>query len=91
MGEIKKSTVVREALKTVLGKERYSDLTGFIYTDQRAGGRVRVKVQDSYAGVLTEDEAAQVTAYIQERYDLPVEVKAGRSGSRMYHFTAFTL
>ena len=88
---VKKSTMVREALKAVLGKERYGDMVGFIYTDQRAGGKVRVKIQDSYAGVITEDEAAQVVGYVQEQYDLPVEVKTGRSGSKMRHYTAFTL
>lgn len=92
MGNVKKSTMVRNALKEVLGKEKYTKMAGaHIFVDTRSNGKVRVKVQDSWAGALTEDEAQKVVAFVQEHYGEEVEVSTGVSGSRLAHYTAFTL
>ena len=90
--DVKKSTMVRNALKEVLGKEKYANMAGaHIFADTRSGGKVRVKVQDSWAGVLTEDEAQQVVVFVREHYGEEVEVSTGVGGSRHAHYTAFTL
>lgn len=90
MVEIKKSTMAREALKEVLGKEQYSDMAGHaIFVDRHKDGTVRVKVQHTWAGGISEEEEAKVVAYIEEKYGQKVQVEHGRSGSRMLYYTAF--
>ena len=86
---VTKSGMVRSALKVVCGKERYEAFA--VYADKRSNDAVRVKVQERWGGVITEEEAQAITKYIQDNYGAEVTVTAGCSGGRMLHYTAFTL
>lgn len=90
MAEVKKSAMAREAIKAIVGNERYSSMAGHaIFVDRHKDGTVRVKVQHTWAGGISEDEEAKVVAYIEEKYGQEVRVEHGRSGSRMLYYTAF--
>lgn len=88
MGKVVTGTgIVRQALKAVLGEERYKDLR--IYTD-KLQDRHKVKVQQ-YAWARVEDnEVKEVVDYIKENYGKEVEVKTGVSGSRHLGTWRFT-
>lgn len=86
---VTKSIMVREALKAVCGKERYTHFA--IYADKRSGGKVRVKVQERWAQDITDDEAQKIVGYVGTHYDTKVTVTARRSGSRWLDYTAFLL
>lgn len=83
------STIVREALKAVVGEDKYKDL--IIYADKRTDGKHRVKVQHVSWANLTEVEEQEVTDYIVSNYGEDVEVQRGQSGSRMLRYTAWVL
>jgi len=83
------STIVREAIKAVVGEDRYRSL--LIYVDKRKDGKRRVKVQQVYWSRLTKVETQQVTDYIVAHYGEDVEVQEGRSGSRMLEYVAWVL
>lgn len=86
---VTKSTMVRNALKAVCGEERYEAFG--VYADKRSNDTVRVKVQERWGGVITEEERQAITKYVQDNYGIEVTVTAGCSGGRMLHYTAFTL
>ena len=83
------SKIVREALKAVVGADRYKDL--IIYADKHKDGKHRVKVQQVPWASLTEVEAQEVTDYIVSNYGEDVEVQRGQGGSRMLRYTAWVV
>ena len=83
------STIVREAIKAVVGEDRYRSL--LIYADKRKDGKRRVKVQQVSWSHLTKVEVQEVTDYIVAHYGEDVEVQEGRSGSRMLEYVAWVL
>lgn len=87
MGKVITGTgIVRQALKAVIGEERYKDLR--IYTD-KLQGRHKVKVQQYSWARVEDNEAKEVVDYIKENYGKEVEVKTGVSGSRHLGYMAF--
>ena len=87
MGKVITGTgIVRQALKAVVGEERYKDL--LIYTD-KLKGRHKVKVQQLGWAKVEENEVKEVVDYVKENYDKEVEVKTGVGGSRHLEYVAF--
>lgn len=78
--------VVRQALKAVVGKDRYKHL--LIYAD-KLKDRSKLKIQQLIWAHITEDEVQEVVDYIKENYNKEVEVKTGVSGSRYIPYVAF--
>lgn len=87
MGKVITGTgIVRQALKAVVGEERYKGLR--IYTG-KLKDRSKVKVQQYAWARIEENEVQEVVDYIKENYDKEVEVKTGVSGSRHLGYVAF--
>lgn len=87
MGKVITGTgIIRQALKAVVGEERYKDL--LIYADKLKNGH-KVKVQQLGWAHIEENEAQEVVDYVKENYGKEVEVKAGVSGSRHLGYVAF--
>lgn len=78
--------IVRQALKAVVGEERYKDL--LIYVD-KLKDRHKVKIQQLGWARVEENEVKEVVDYIKENYGKEVEVKTGVSGSRHLGYVAF--
>lgn len=89
MGKVITSTgMVRQALKAVMGEERYKGL--IIYTGKlKDKNRSRLKVQQVSWARIEENEVQEVVDYIKENYNKEVEVKTGVSGSRHLGYVAF--
>lgn len=87
--QVKGSTIIREALKAVVGEDRYKDL--IIYVDKHKDGRHKVKVQQVSWANLTDVEEQEVTDYIVANYSESVKVDRGRSGSRLLEYVAWVL
>ena len=87
MGKVITGTgIVRQALKAVIGEERYKHL--LIYTG-KLKDKSRLKVQQLGWAHIEENEIQEVVDYIKENYNKEVEVKAGVSGSRHLGYVAF--
>ena len=87
MGKVITGTgIVRQALKAVMGEERYKGL--IIYTG-RLKDRHRLKVQQVSWARIEDNEVQEVVDYIKENYNKEVEVKTGVSGSRHLGYVAF--
>lgn len=87
MGKVITSTgMVRQALKAVMGEERYKGL--IIYTG-KLKDRSRLKVQQVSWARIEENEVQEVVDYIEENYGKEVEVKTGVSGYRHLEYVAF--
>ena len=87
MGKVITGTgIVRQALKAVLGEERYKGL--IIYTG-KLKDRSRLKIQQVSWAYIEDNEVQEVVDYIKENYDKEVEVKTGVSGSRHLGYLAF--
>lgn len=89
MGKVITGTgIVRQALKAVIGEERYKGL--IIYTGKlKDSNRSRLKVQQVSWARIEENEVQEVVDYIKENYNKEVEVKTGVSGSRHLGYVAF--
>lgn len=83
--EVKGSTMVREALKEVVGKQAYGDF--IIYVNATKKG-YSIKVQEAFA-LLSEESEKAVLNYIAEKYNKQVTTKRGRSGSHCLSFVTF--
>lgn len=87
MGKVITSTgIVRQALKAVVGEERYKSF--IIYTG-RLKDKSRLKIQQVAWARIEDNEIQEVVDYIKENYDKEVEVKTGVSGSRHLGYVAF--
>jgi len=87
MGKVITGTgIVRQALKVVIGEERYKGL--IIYTG-KLKDRSRLKVQQVSWARIEDNEVQEVVDYIKENYNKEVEVKTGVSGSRHLGYVAF--
>jgi hypothetical protein len=87
MGKVITGTgIVRQALKAVIGEERYKGL--IIYTG-KLKDRSRLKVQQVAWARIEDNEVQEVVDYIKENYNKEVEVKTGVSGSRHLGYVAF--
>lgn len=87
MGNVITSTgMVRQALKAVMGEERYKGL--IIYTG-KLKDKSRLKIQQVSWARIEENEVQEVVDYIKENYGKEVEVKTGVSGSRHLGYVAF--
>ena len=87
MGKVITGTgIVRQALKAVIGEERYKGL--IIYTG-KLKDRSRLKVQQVSWARIEDNEVQEVVDYIKENYNKEVEVKTGVSGSRHLGYVAF--
>lgn len=83
------ASIVREALKAVVGPERYSKL--IIYVNKRAND-YRVKVEQTSWSSITDTEVDAVVKYIQDNYPGDtVKVEKGQSGGRVLKFVAFII
>ena len=86
MGKVITGTgIVRQALKAVVGEERYKSF--IIYTG-KLKDKSRLKIQQA-AWAIEENEIQEVVNYIKENYDKEVEVKTGVSGSRHLGYVTF--
>jgi hypothetical protein len=87
MGKVTTGTgIVRQALKAVIGEERYKGL--IIYTG-KLKDRSRLKIQQVAWARIEDNEVQEVVDYIKENYNMEVEVKTGVSGSRHLGYVAF--
>ena len=87
MGKVITGTgIVRQALKAVVGEERYKDF--IIYTD-KLKDRSKLKIQQVGWARIEENEVQEVVDYIKENYGKEVEVKTGVSGSRHLGYVTF--
>lgn len=87
MGEVRTSTMVREALKAVVGKEAYGQLG--IYVDKRKTG-YRVKVEQRSWANITAQQVAEVAKYVKDVYGVEVKITEGQSGGHNLEWVAFT-
>ena len=78
--------MVRQALKEVVGEEKYRYLS--IYAD-KLQDRYKVKVQQLSWAHLKENEVQEVVDYIKKNYGKEVEVKTGVSSYRHLEYVAF--
>jgi hypothetical protein len=87
MGKVITGTgIVRQALKAVIGEERYKGL--IIYTG-KLKDRSRLKIQQVAWARIEDNEVQEVVDYIKENYSKEVEVKTGVSGSKHLGYVAF--
>jgi hypothetical protein len=87
MGKVITGTgIVRQALKAVIGEERYKGL--IIYTG-KLKDRSRLKIQQVAWARIEDNEVQEVVDYIKENYNKEVEVKTGVSGSKHLGYVAF--
>lgn len=87
MGRVITGTgMVRQAIKAVIGEERYKNL--LIYTG-KLKDRSKLKVQQLGWAHIEENEVQEIVDYIKENYSKEVEVKTGVSGSRHLAYVAF--
>ncbi len=78
--------IVRQALKAVVGEERYKDF--IIYTG-KLKDRSKLKIQQVGWAHIEDNEVQEVVDYIRENYGKEVEVKTGVSGSRHLGYVTF--
>lgn len=87
MGRVITGTgMVRQAIKVVIGEERYKHL--LIYTG-KLKDRSKLKVQQLSWAHIEENEVQEIVAYIKENYSTEVEVRTGVSGSRHLEYVTF--
>lgn len=87
MGKVITGTgIVRQALKVVMGEERYKEL--IIYTS-KLKSRSSLKIQQLAWARIEDNEIQEVVDYIKENYNKEVEVKTGVSGSRHLGYVTF--
>lgn len=87
MGKVITGTgIVRQALKVVVGEERYKDF--IIYTD-KLKDRSKLKIQQVRWAHIEKNEVQEVVDYIKENYGKEVEVKTGVSGISHLSYITF--
>lgn len=82
-----KVTIVRQAIKAVVGEDRYKGLV--IYTDNLKKNRSRLMVQQGIWAHIGDNEVKEVVNYIREHYSKEVGVRADARGRGYVPYVAF--